>query len=84
MSDSTMSATHHQVKRITATGISEESATAIMDSVTEFIGDGLATKADLRAEIATAKFDLLKWILVALAAQGGLIVGFIALIIKSP
>ena len=44
----------------------------------------LATKADLRAEIATAKFDLLKWILVALAAQGGLIVGLIALIVKSP
>ena len=84
MSDSTMSATHRHVKRITATGVSEESATAIMDSVTEVIGDGLATKADLRAEIATAKFDLLKWIFVALTAQGGLIIGIIALIIKSP
>lgn len=40
----------------------------------------IATKDDLRTEIVTTQFDILKWIIMALVAQGGLIVALVKLL----
>ena len=38
------------------------------------------TKDNLHTEIVAAKFDLLKWIIMALIAQGGLVVALVKLL----
>lgn len=40
----------------------------------------LVTKDDLHTEIVTAKFDFLKWIIMALIARAGLIVALVKLL----
>ncbi len=40
-------------------------------------GDILAVKADLEVKIETVKSDLLKWMVMAMIAQGGLIVALV-------
>ena len=57
MSESVIYDTHRHVKRITETGVSEDSAEAIIGSVTELIGTNIATKAD----IAQLESKLIKW-----------------------
>ena len=57
MTKSALYDTHHHVKRITQTGVSEDSAEAIISSVTELIDTNIATKTDL----ARLEARLIKW-----------------------
>ena len=64
MSESVIYDTHRHVKRITETGVSEDSAEAIIGSVTELIGTNIATKADIaqiKADISHVEAKLIKW-----------------------
>ncbi len=53
----------------------------------EFVKGAIATKADLhehearlQTAIVTAKFDLMKWIIMALIAQAGLVIALVKLL----
>lgn len=87
MSQSTFFDTHEFIKGAIDAGIDPSAAEYLARKASEALKTDLATKADLdalesqlRAEIVTAKFDLLKGILVALVAQGGLVVALVKLL----
>lgn len=42
----------------------------------------LVTKEDLRTEIVVAKFDLLKWIIMALVAQTGIVIASVGILLQ--
>ena len=68
--------THRFVKRLTDNGFTERQAETLADEHVALLNRNLATKADL----AAVKADLLKWLIGALIAQGGLIVALVKLL----
>ena len=68
--------THRFVKRLTESGFTEKQAETLADEHVALPNSNLATKADL----ASVKADLLKWLIGALIAQGGLIVALVKLL----
>lgn len=79
--------THRFVKRLTETGFTEAQAEALADEQVNLLNSNLATKqdilalkADLERRMAEDKADLLKWMIGALIAQGGVIVALIKLL----
>ena len=65
------------VKTLKASGMSEDQAEAIANAVRDAQETQLATKADvqdLKHEIMSAKFEMIKWTLALLLAQTGLII----------
>lgn len=72
--------THAAVKRLSDAGLDQAEAEAITDTLREAVSEGVATKADLRAEIAALE-SRLTWRMVALAvAQAGIVVALIKLL----
>ena len=76
--------THAFVKRLTAAGMPEAQAEALADELTPLIDDrlatkddlaNLATKADLRAEIADAKPEINKWMFGTIGLQTIIVLG---------
>ena len=86
--------THKFVKNLTEHGFSLEQAEALAAEQVNLLNSNLATKADLsnlvtrtdlsnlvtKTDLAELKADLLKWMIGALIAQGGLIVALISLL----
>ena len=75
--------THRFVKRLTESGFTEKQAETLAEEQVALLNSNLATKADvaaLQADIAALKAELLKWMVGALIAQGGLIVALIKLL----
>ena len=75
--------THRFVKRLTESGFTESQAETLAEEHVALLGFNLATKADLAAtktDLAAVKADLLKWLIGALFAQGGLIVALVKLL----
>ncbi len=79
--------THRFVKRLTENGFTERQAETLADEHVNLLNSNLATKADIkalreatRADIATVKADLPKWMFGAMIAQGGLIVALVKLL----
>ena len=68
--------THKFVKHLTENGFTEQQAEVLANEQVNLINSNLATKADLEA----LKSELLKWMLGALIAQGGLIVTLVKLL----
>ena len=96
MSESTMFDTHRYVQELTNAGLADPIAQVIADREARLLKHNLLTKEDLSqlelkfetvrsdlvTKIETVRSDLFKFIAVALSAQGSLIVGLLALIIK--
>ena len=89
MSESTMFDTHRYVQELTNAGLADPIAQVIADREARLLEHNLLTKEDLsqlelkfELKIETVRSDLFKFIAVALSAQGSLIVGLLALIIK--
>ena len=76
MSEAIAFDTHRFVKRLTESGFTEKQAETLADEHVALLNSNLATKADL----ASVKADLLKWLIGALIAQGGLIVALVKLL----
>ena len=88
--------THRFVKNLTAGGFTEKQAETLADEQVHLLNANLATKvdiqavkadiqavkADLQVEIQTVKADLLKWIVTAMTAQTGVILGLAAGLIR--
>ena len=88
--------THRYVKELTNAGLADPIAQVIADREARLLEHNLLTKedlgnlelklettrSDLALKIETTRSDLFKFIAIALTAQGSLIVGLIALIIK--
>ena len=68
--------THRFVKRLTESGFTERQAETLAEEHVALLNANLATKADL----AAVKADLLKWLIGALIAQGGLVVALVKLL----
>ena len=87
MNDSIAFDTHRFIKRLTQTGFTVQQAEALADEQVNLLDINLATKVDLmsikaeiekvKAEIEKVKSDLLKWMIGALIAQGGVTVTLI-------
>ena len=73
MSDAVAFDTHRFVKNLTASGFTEKQAEALANEQVQLLNANLATKADLMA----VKGELLKWMVMAMIAQGGLIVALL-------
>jgi hypothetical protein len=67
-------------KRLEAAGPPSAQADAIAEASGEAAGTELVTKDDLKAEIETAKNDLIKWIAGLLLAQAGLVTALVKLL----
>ncbi len=83
MSEAIAFDTHRFVKRLTDNGFTERQAETLADEHVALLNANLATKADLaavRTDLAAVKADLLKWLIGALIAQGGLIVALVKLL----
>jgi len=87
MSEAIAFDTHRFVKRLTGCGFTEQQAETLADEQVALLNSNLATKADIeklrqetKAAIETAKSDLMKWLIGALIAQGGLIVALVKLL----
>ena len=79
--------THRFVKRLTESGFTEKQAETLAEGHVAFLNANLATNVDIEAlrhetiaAIAAVKADLVKWLLGALIAQGGLIVAPVKLL----
>lgn len=71
---------HRFVKNLTASGFTEKQAEALANEQVQLLNGNLATKVDilaLKADIEKVKSDLLKWMMMAMIAQGGLIVALV-------
>jgi len=83
MSEAIAFDTHRFVKHLTDNGFTERQAETLAEEHVALLNANLATKADLavvRAGLASVKADLLKWLIGALIAQGGLIVALVKLL----
>lgn len=94
MSEAIAFDTHRFVKNLTQNGFTGKQAEALANEQVQLLNGNLATKTDiltvqagietvhaeLQAGIQTTKADLLKWIPVAIIAQGGLVVALIKLL----
>ena len=88
--------THRFVKNLTESGFTEQQAEALAREQVQLLNSNLATKIDvqalqanldvvkaaLEAKIEAAKVDLLKWMVMAMVAQGTLIVGLVVAFVK--
>ena len=77
MSEAIAFDTHRFVKRLTENGFTEQQAEVLADEQVQLLNTNLATQADVAAiqrDIAEVKADLLKWMVGALIAQGGVVV----------
>ncbi len=75
--------THRFVKKLTACGFTEQQAEVLAEEQVNLLESNLATKTGLvavKADIATVKADLLKWMIGAMIAQGGMIVALLKLL----
>ena len=75
--------THRFVKRLIESGFTEEQAETLAEEQATLLNANLVTKADLaavRVDLAAVKADILKWLVGALIAQGGLIVALVKLL----
>ena len=80
MNDAIAFDTHRFVKRLTESGFTEKQAETLAEEHVALLNANLASKADIAAvkvDIAMVKADLLKWMIGALIAQGGLIVALV-------
>ena len=68
--------THRFVKKLTACGFTERQAEVLAEEQVNLLESNLATKTDLIA----VKAELLKWMIGAMIAQGGLIVALVELL----
>ena len=87
MRDAVTFDTHRFVKNLTACGFTERQAEVLAEEQVNLLESNLATKADIedlrlstKADIAAVKADLLKWMIGAMIAQGGLIVALVELL----
>ena len=72
--------THHFVKRLTESGFTEQQAETLAEEHVTLLNANLATKADIskvETRMEAIKSDLMKWLIGALIAQGGLIVALV-------
>lgn len=76
MSEAIAFDTHRFVKHLTDNGFTEKQAETLAEEHVALLNANLATKSDLEA----VKADLLKWLIGALIAQGGLIVALVKLL----
>ena len=76
MSEAIAFDTHRFVKRLTESGFTERQAETLAEEHIALLNANLATKADIEA----LKVEMLKWLLGALIAQGGLIVALVKLL----
>ncbi|NEX17702.1 MAG: DUF1640 domain-containing protein [Halochromatium sp.] len=72
--------THRFIQTLRRANLSEEQAEAIAEAFREAIGEEIVTKDDLRAEIESAKGDLIKWIAGLLLAQAVLVSALVKLL----
>ncbi len=75
--------THRFVRRLTDGGFTEEQAETLAEEHVALLNANLATKADIvkvETRIESVKVDLMKWLIGAMIAQGGLVVGLIKLL----
>ncbi len=84
MSEAIAFDTHRFVKNLTASGFTEKQAEALANEQVQLLNANLATKADimvvkgdLEVKIEAVKGELLKWMVTAMIAQGGLIVALV-------
>ena len=89
MSDTITFDTHRFVKNLTASGFTEQQAEALANEQVHLFESNLATKADLlgvkaelEAKIEASKVDRLKWMVMAMIAQGTLIVALVVTFIR--
>ncbi|MDE0145547.1 MAG: hypothetical protein OXI53_01660 [Nitrospira sp.] len=91
MSQSTFFDTHEFIKDAVDAGFEPAAAEFLARKASKALQTDLATKTDLDAlesrlqtqivtAIVTAKFDLMKWIIMALIAQAGLVVALVKLL----
>ena len=83
MSEAIAFDTHRFVKHLTENGFTEQQAEVLADEQVHLLNANLATQADVAAiqrDIAEVKADLLKWMVGALIAQGGVIVALLRLL----
>ena len=83
MSEAIAFDTHRFVKRLTENGFTEQQAEVLADEQVQLLNTNLATQADVAAiqrDIAEVKADLLKWMVGALIAQGGVVVTLLKLL----
>ena len=83
MSEAIAFDTHRFVKHLTENGFTEQQAEVLADEQVSLLNSNLATQADIVAiqrDIAEVKSDLLKWLVGALIAQGGVIVTLLKLL----
>ena len=90
MSEAIAFDTHRFVKRLTESGFTERQAETLAEEHITLLNANLATKTDIEAlkvdiealkvDIEALKVEMLKWLLGALIAQGGLIVALIKLL----
>ena len=83
MSEAIAFDTHRFVKRLTENGFTEQQAEVLADEQVHLLNSNLATQADVAAiqrDIAEVKADLLKWMVGALIAQGGVVVTLLKLL----
>ncbi len=83
MSEAIAFDTHRFVKRLTESGFTERQAETLAEEHIALLNANLATKTDIEAlkvDIEALKVEMLKWLLGALIAQGGLIVALIKLL----
>ena len=76
MRDTVTFDTHRFVKNLTACGFTERQAEVLAEEQVNLLESNLATKTDLIA----VKAELLKWMIGAMIAQGGLIVALVELL----
>jgi hypothetical protein len=69
--------TYTSIVRLRESGFEEKQAKAVVDVLTSVNLDQVATKQDVKLEIAELKAELLKWTITLLIAQAGAIVALI-------
>ena len=94
MSEAIAFDTHRFVKHLTENGFTEQQAEVLADEQVHLLNSNLATQADIaaihqdieilrqetKAGLAGVKSDLIKWMMGALIAQGGVIVALLRLL----
>ena len=81
MSQSTFFDTHEFIKDAVDAGFEPAAAEFLARKASKALQTDLdALESRLQTQIVTAKFDLMKWIIMALIAQAGLVVALVKLL----